>query len=515
VCAFDGGKVRINPAVCLVSVALVVCAGSGVVSQSNHTYTILAWASTPDNIYGRTVSVPRSINAAGEAVGAISFAAQEEDPTAFLWQNGVITDLGTLGGPYSGASAINDSGQIVGYTYSPYSSGDTSRAVLWEQGSIVDLGPGGATDINASGQVVGSSGHAFLWQDGIMRDLGTLGGSWSSASAINDAGQVVGFSATTDGARHAFLWHGGVMSDLGPLGIAESFSNVEAINESGQIVGSARTSHNSANHAFLWHNGVLSDLGTLGGTYSGAFDINDSGEIVGYAAAAGNAPRAVLWQGGSMIDLNTVLPSGSGWVLHYAMAINNSGDIVGWGYLNSSPRAFLLTPVGIAEPSLIVDAVSFAEGGQGCWQGPFFCGGAYHDETPGNWGDAQIRPDTDVDLWYDDGGIVIGGLDGLEWVTFPINVPRSGRYAVTFRTASPIDRPQGSGVINVGIYGADGSWVGNQHVPVTGGPGEWHTYVTWKAPSTIYLPAGPQTLTMWAAGGWYNVRRMTFTFEGG
>jgi hypothetical protein len=68
-------------------------------------------------------------------------------------------------------------------------------------------------------------------------------------------------------------------------------------------------------------------------------------------------------------------------------------------------------------------------------------------------------------------------------------------------------------VINVGIHGVDGSWVGNQFVPVTGGPGEWHTYVSWNAPRTIYLPAGQQTLTMWAAGGWYNVRKMQFTLD--
>jgi hypothetical protein len=163
-------------------------------------------------------------------------------------------------------------------------------------------------------------------------------------------------------------------------------------------------------------------------------------------------------------------------------------------------------PVGFT-----VEADAFADGGQGCWQGPFYCGGGYYDETSGNWGDAQVRPETDVDLWYDDGGIVIGGLDGLEWLTFPVTVPQTGRYRVTFRTASPADRPSGSGVVNVGVYGVDGSWIGNQPVPVTGGAGEWHQYLTWDAPTTIYLPAGAQTLTMWAAGGWYNVRHITFT----
>lgn len=161
--------------------------------------------------------------------------------------------------------------------------------------------------------------------------------------------------------------------------------------------------------------------------------------------------------------------------------------------------------------SFTVEADTFAEGGQGCWQGPFYCGGGYYDETPGNWGDARVRPGTDVDLWYDDGGIVIGGLDGLEWLVFPVDVPQSGWYRVTFRTASPADRPPDSGVVNVGIYGVDDSWIGNQIVPVTGGAGEWHQYVDWHAPSTVYLPAGAQLLTMWAAGGYYNVRSIAFT----
>ena len=187
------------------------------------------------------------------------------------------------------------------------------------------------------------------------------------------------------------------------------------------------------------------------------------------------------------------------------------GGLSRMSLLTAAARA---TPAAQVEPvSFTVEGASFADGGQGCWQGPFYCGGAYYDETPGNWGDAQVRPGTDVDLWYDDGGIVIGGLDGLEWLTFPITVPQSGRYQVTFRTASPADRPPDSGIVNVGVYGVDGGWLGNQTVPVTGGAGEWHLYVTWQAPTTVYLRAGPQTLTMWAAGGYYNVRNITFTLE--
>jgi hypothetical protein len=85
---------------------------------------------------------------------------------------------------------------------------------------------------------------------------------------------------------------------------------------------------------------------------------------------------------------------------------------------------------------------------------------------------------------------------------------------VTYRTTSPADRPAASGVVNVGIHGVDGSWVGNQNVPVTGGAGEWHNYVSWNAQSTVYLPAGQQTLTMWAAGGWYNVHNIRSHWSG-
>jgi len=125
-----------------------------------------------------------------------------------LWEDGAITDLGTLEAAGSSAGAINNRGQIVGWSWDP------DRAFLWEDGTMSDvLGPDGGqfTDINDRGQIVGwsrtSSGkaHAVLWKDGMMTGLGTLGG-FSVAERINDGGQIVGRSVTSSGEQHAVLW---------------------------------------------------------------------------------------------------------------------------------------------------------------------------------------------------------------------------------------------------------------------------------------------------------------------
>ena len=128
--------------------------------------------------------------------------------------------------------------------------------------------------------------------------------------------------------------------------------------------------------------------------------------------------------------------------LHVVNSDGTASRFIGHG---NEPEWFVPSdPAGPGEVSFALDAQGFAEGGQGCWNGPFYCGGGYYDETPGNWGDAHVRPGTDVNLWYADGGIVIGGLDGLEWLAFPVIVPQSGQYTVHFRTASPADRPEGA-----------------------------------------------------------------------
>ncbi|MCH7905361.1 MAG: DUF3466 family protein [Armatimonadetes bacterium] len=286
------------------------------------------------------------INASGHVVGYSHIPPSIS--RAFLWRNGGMFDLGVLPGYDRGdASAVNDSVWVVGVSIRGYEP-EERRATLWRGGTITDLGTLGgsystASGVNNSGQVVGSAepnaggGHAYLWENGFMTDLGTLPGElFSGAADINEQAQVVGYSYRTD--FRAVLWENGAITDLGTLGGEDS--SAYAINDSAQAVGSSELSPGGSEHAFLWESGVMTDLGTLLGNESSAFDINAAGDVVGWSGR-----RAFLWRNGAMTDLNDLLPTGSGWELRYANGINDAGQIVGQGIINGRYHAYRMTPV--------------------------------------------------------------------------------------------------------------------------------------------------------------------------
>lgn len=225
-----------------------------------------------------------------------------------------ITDLGILSGTGSWANSINASGQVVGYANT------------------------------AAGEF---AYRAFLYSGSTMTDLGTLGGRDSAAHGINDSGQIVGWAATHD-SYHAFLYSGSTMIDLGAF-VYNGDSYAWGINASGQIVGWSNS--NYGYRAFLYSGSKMIDLGTLGGTNSFANGINDSGQVVGEADIAAGGPHAFLCSGSTMIDLNTLIDPASDWTLESATAINDSGQIVGYGYRGGQDHAFLLDPV--PEPATI------------------------------------------------------------------------------------------------------------------------------------------------------------------
>jgi probable HAF family extracellular repeat protein len=299
---------------------------------------------------------------------------------AVLWKNGQINDLGTLGGNSSMAQAINNRNQVVGMALNtvpdpvgiwfdfPFPFGTQQRAVLWQNGTIQDLGTLGGPDawasgLNDAGQVIGQSYttdttvspvtgarpiEVFLWKNGKMVSLGSLGGTMGIPNKINNQGQIVGWmNLPGDEAFHPFVWERGTLTDLGTFG--GSTGQATWLNDRGDVVGVADFPGDVFHNAFLWRKGVMTDLGNLGQT-SFAHGINSRGQIVGASRVSfvTGEVRAFLWEkGGPMIDLNTLVPADSSLHLAFAHSINERGEIAGYGFLpNGDQHPFLLIPVG-------------------------------------------------------------------------------------------------------------------------------------------------------------------------
>src|SRR5277367_3693837 len=201
------------------------------------------------------------------------FACFTSQTRGFVWQDGVMRDLGTLDGPDALTQAINERGQIVGISY--------TSSIPNPDSGIPTIDP-------------------FLWENGTMVDIGTLGGTRGVASFINNRGEVVGTSNLAgDQTQHPYLWDRGSLKDLGTLG----GDNGQAIwiNDAGEVAGEADLPGSQTHDGFLWKNGVMTDLGNLGQT-SFAFDINSEGQIVGHSKINDGTFRAFLWEKGGPMD---------------------------------------------------------------------------------------------------------------------------------------------------------------------------------------------------------------------
>ena len=249
----------------------------------------------------------------------------------FLWRNGLMEPLGTLGGNNSATTGANNRGLVVGLAET--STQDPNCIPP----QVLDYKP-------------------VVWRGGAIHELPVLAGdAIGGAIGVNDNNQVVGTSGMCGSGPgllpipvHALLWKNNTATDLGSLGGA--MNNIAyAINNRGQIVGASDLPGDSTGHAFLWQKGDMTDLGTLPGDFlSIAYGINDKGQVVGESCDVNFNCRAFLWQSGVMIDLNTLTLPGSSLYLLVAFDINSRGEIVGNGVDQSGGEqlAFLAVPCG-------------------------------------------------------------------------------------------------------------------------------------------------------------------------
>ena len=357
-------RLRASHLVPLAVLALAVglpAAAAAPASAATTTYTITNLGSLGP--VGSDITEPEAINASGQVAGfsdtstTVTFpcpghykpprTCSSHPQHAFLYSNGTMTDLGSLGGADKGSSAaaINVSGEVAGLSQT--ATAGVTHAALWTGTTMVDLGAlaplssgswSSADGINDSGQVVGAwapgengtgTHHPWLYSNGTMTSLPVpsgLTGPSCVPGAINNSGQIVGYCTDASGNYHGVVWQNGTVTTLGTLGGLQ-VETVTAINNNGQITGRGTTS-TGALDGFLDSNGTVTDLGASFFPVA----LNDNGVIADITG--------LIDIGGTVQNLDNLIPASSGYTISVVFGINDNGQIV--AEANGSP--VLLTP---------------------------------------------------------------------------------------------------------------------------------------------------------------------------
>jgi uncharacterized membrane protein len=384
-------------------VLLVLPAGLAAQKNSQPRYRVIELGTL-----GGTYSQTFYVTSTGVTSGEASLA--NGNWHAILYQGPFKRDLGTLGGLNSSAfGSPNAIGQVVGAAETSYTdpngedfcgfyasgapwSGTTCLGFLWQDGSMAPLSTLGgynsaASAINSSGVIAGNAETAttdstcppydpakgqyqvlqdkpVVWENGQIKELPTYGGDPDGyAIAINDHGQVTGGSGTCStndpviglyfSPVHALLWDHGKVTNLGSLGGA--FGNqVHGMNNRGQVVGASDLAGDAVFHGFVWSQSTgMQDVPPVpGDTYSVALAINDASEVGGVSIdATFTTLRAFVVVDGVPTDLNTLTSADSPLQLQTVCDINSRGEITGLAVEKSTGqyRGYLAVPVAEAD----------------------------------------------------------------------------------------------------------------------------------------------------------------------
>jgi probable HAF family extracellular repeat protein len=395
---------KYRPFTAVIALAAVVCITGAVTSaQAAEQAQPPRYAVKTLGSLGGTFSAGNSVNDRGWISGASNLSGDGTQHAALWGGDGALTDLGTLGGSNSGVQWPNHNlhGVIVGiaetaevdplqeawscFYFFPVAAptGNTCRGFVWKDGLMTALPTLGGHHGYASGANTG--GDVIGWAETAVADptcnspqiLQFLAAQWrlddidhprtllplppdhtSAATAVNNRGQIVGISGDCAdavgglSAKHAVLWHHGTVEQIGNLG-GVAWNTPAAINDRGVVVGFSDLPGDSAAkpnyHAFSWSKARgTTDLGTLpGDVRSEALGINNDGLIVGLSRDPHRNLRAVIWFGGKIYDLNTLLVTPSQTLqLLFANDVNDRGEISGAAFDATSGAvvAFIATP---------------------------------------------------------------------------------------------------------------------------------------------------------------------------
>jgi probable HAF family extracellular repeat protein len=325
--------------------------------------------------------IPVHVNDGGVVIGHTQTSGNMNDHAALWTSAGGFQDLGTLGGARSYANGINAAGVVVGtatdasgnfhgFLIQPLDTNQDGIPDLWYQDNNQDgindlmsdfatlgIPLSSASAINDSGQILSG---LRLWDsvNGLQTVYNPPGASYT-ANGLNNAAQAVGYQSGPFGYSAPFFYSGGQATRIGYLP-GDSASQEHDLNDAGQVVGTSGTTYPTGNYsyfnaheAFMWANGQRTGLGFLPGlNVSQGYGINSFGQVVGTAYLyTGTFPyppqtngEAFVWDKGTMTDLNSLIDPSLGWALAVANDIGDQGQIVGTGTLNGQAHAFLLMP---------------------------------------------------------------------------------------------------------------------------------------------------------------------------
>ncbi len=306
----------------------------------------------PLGTLGGAASRAFGLNARGDVVGEAQTASGAWH--AFLWRGGAMTDLGALGGR-GRAVAVNGTGTVVGVFYPGADTTGGARPFLWRDGAttvlpVPEAEDVYATDVNDRGQVVGYSatrcplcpfgtvGSALLWEGGELRDLGRLGGHQAIATAITEQGSIVGGVQPQDS---AVLLVGDEVRRIFP-GIARAVSGV------GHVAGDSRQ-----DAFFIWRDGVTQSIPIFYRDRLRVFGVDTRGRMLALLSygfpSLSSPPKFVIRQPDNLLfGLYEMLAPGTPWRVEGVSAMNDRGEIVGWGKNSTTGevQALLLKPRG-------------------------------------------------------------------------------------------------------------------------------------------------------------------------